>query len=85
MSTYEIITLPWPDWKITERLGRGGFGTVYKMERQLVDMKEERALKIITIPQDADEISGKINYYGYDHESLHENYTRRMQDVVREY
>ena len=85
MSTYEIITLPWPDWKITERLGRGGFGTVYKMERQLVDMKEVRALKVITIPQDADEISGKINYYGYDRESLHETYTGRMQDVVREY
>ena len=85
MSAYENITLPWPEWKITEQLGRGGFGTVYKMERQLVDMKEVRALKVITIPQDADEISGKINYYGYDRESLHETYTGRMQDVVREY
>ncbi|WP_274939383.1 serine/threonine protein kinase [Chordicoccus furentiruminis] len=85
MSTYENITLPWPEWKITEQLGRGGFGTVYKMERQLVDMKEVRALKVITIPQDADEISGQINYYGYDRESLHETYTGRMQDVVREY
>ena len=85
MSTYENITLPWPEWKITERLGRGGFGTVYKMERQLVDMKEVCALKVITIPPDEDEIEEEIRQSGYDRESLRETYTSRMKDVVREY
>ena len=85
MGMYDNIVLPWPEWKITARLGHGSFGSVYKIERQLVDMKEECALKIISIPQDEDEISENITNYGYDRESLSETYKTRMQDVVREY
>ena len=85
MGIYDNIVLPWPEWKITARLGHGSFGSVYKIERQLVDTKEECALKIISIPQDEDEISENITNYGYDRESLSETYKTRMQDVIREY
>jgi serine/threonine protein kinase len=51
------ITIPWPEWTVVRRLGRGGFGTVYEISRTDVFGHEERAaLKIISIPQDPQEI-----------------------------
>ena len=40
----------WPEWKITEKIGEGSFGKVYKAERTVQDKTFYSAIKVITIP-----------------------------------
>lgn len=59
MSEKEIV-LPWPEWNIVKRIGRGGFGVVYEAERKVTGSTVARsAIKIIRIPaslEDLDDI-----------------------------
>ena len=50
------ISKIWPGWTITERLGHGGFGHVYKVISAETDAVA--AVKIISIPDNND-----ITYY----------------------
>lgn len=46
------VRLPaeWADWKITDEVGSGSYGAVYRAERQLGDEKVVSAIKIIHVP-----------------------------------
>ena len=47
----ELQKAPWSDWETVSLIGRGSFGTVYEIQRKLVDEDtESAALKVITIP-----------------------------------
>ena len=52
------IKLPesWKSWVLTEMIGEGTFGTVYKAERQSGDRTFYSAIKIIEIPQVRSEV-----------------------------
>ena len=53
----------WPEWKTVRLIGRGSFGEVYEIQRQVFDDTEKAALKVISIPQNAgdiDEIGAQI-------------------------
>ena len=57
----------WHNWNVMEQLGRGSYGSVYRIERTLFGHTEESALKVIRIPQNRS-----------DYESLlSEGYTKR--------
>lgn len=46
----------WPKWKITEMIGKGAFGTVYKAQRSGFDMDSYAAVKVIHIPGEDSQI-----------------------------
>ncbi len=50
------ITKIWPGWTITDRLGRGGFGHVYKATYAETDAVT--AVKVISIPDNNNVIEG---------------------------
>ena len=74
----------WHDWKTLRVLGRGGFGAVYEIERDVFGHREKAALKVITIPQSDSEIN-ELRSDGYDQKSIIQRYEAYMQSVVREY
>ena len=79
------ITIPWPDWTIVREIGRGGFGTVYEISRRDQFGYEERsALKIISIPYEAGEIS-QLRMDGYDNAAIAGLYEERLKEVFKEY
>ena len=55
MSEAQLPEL-YPGWKTVRKIGEGGFGTVYEIERNLFGKIEKAALKFIAIPQKDSEI-----------------------------
>ena len=79
------ITIPWSDWKIVRKIGRGGYGTAYEISRADVFGNEERAaLKIISIPQEPQEIN-ELRMDGYDQASIAGRYREQLERIVGEY
>ena len=55
----------WQGWKTVQLIGRGSYGEVYEIERDLEGLEPEKAaVKRIPIPQDDGEIE-KLRARGY--------------------
>ena len=74
----------WPGWETVRMIGRGSFGGVYEIERDVFDHKEKAALKVITIPQSESDIDDLLSD-GYDEESITTRFEGYLHDIVREY
>ena len=81
---YNDIRVPWPGWEIARLIGRGSFGSVYEIRRQVHHHTETAALKIIRIPQDKSEIS-ELRSDGYDDESITNFYLDSLTRIEEEY
>ncbi len=76
--------IKWPGWETVRLIGRGSFGAVYEIERDMLGEREKAALKVITIPQsssDIDELYGE----GYDDESITSTFQSHLKSIVAEY
>ena len=69
MEQINIIGREWPEWKIEEVLGRGSFGTVYRASRNVYENSFESAIKVITIPQQEQELN-QLRIEGLDEASI---------------
>ena len=76
---------PWSGWETVRLIGRGSFGTVYELRRELVDgTTESAAMKVITIPQNQADIS-EMYGEGYDDESITATFRAHLKNIVAEY
>lgn len=78
------IQIPWQDWDLGPIIGRGGFGTVHRIEKDLFGKKEIAALKILSIPETQEEID-ELYSRGYDERSISAHYKQYLEDIVAEY
>lgn len=74
----------WPGWETSRLIGRGSFGEVYEIERDLFGKKEKAALKYISIPQSDGDIE-ELYSNGYDDASITAHFKGYLADIVREY
>lgn len=74
----------WPEWTIGECIGKGGFGAVFKMSRDVFGDSEEKALKVISIPFDESEIR-YMKAEGMDDISIAQTLFEQVGEIVREY
>ena len=74
----------WPGWKTVRLIGRGSFGAVYEIERDVFGTKEKAALKVIRIPQNESEIEEMYDS-GYDDASVTATFKQHLQSIVNEY
>ena len=84
MMNYYENQIPWKDWHIVRRLGGGGFGTVYEIERDFYGEKELAAMKIIRIPKEESDLDDDYNS-GMTEEELREKYTYIQNYFSKEY
>ena len=81
----ELQKSPWPGWVTVQLIGRGSFGAVYEIRRELVDgTVEAAAMKVITIPQNPEDIS-EMYGEGYDSESITASFRAHLKSIVAEY
>lgn len=74
----------WPGWDVVNCIGKGGFGAVYEIRREVFGDIERCALKVITIPKD----SGEIEYMrceGMDDDSITSTLHSQVGDIINEY
>ena len=74
----------WPGWETVGLIGRGSFGAVYKIQRNVFGDIEEAALKVISIPQNGSDIDEMFND-GYDEESVTSAFASHLKGIVAEY
>lgn len=72
------------NWIITEPINEGGFGKVYKLEREEFGIKNTAALKIITIPSKQAEINNLRYEEGYSDEEIAAYFKEIVQSIVKE-
>ena len=81
----DINTFPiWPGWETVRLIGRGSFGSVYEIEREMLGEKEKAALKVISIPQNSSDIE-ELYGEGYDDESITSTFQEHLKSIIAEY
>ncbi|MBR3475278.1 MAG: serine/threonine protein kinase [Oscillospiraceae bacterium] len=74
----------WPGWETARLIGRGSFGAVYEIRREVFGETEKAALKVISIPQNEADIREMIGD-GYDEESITGTLEGHLKSIVAEY
>lgn len=74
----------WPGWETVRLIGRGSFGSVYEIRRDVLGNEERAALKVITIPQNSSDIE-EMYGEGYDEESITATFHEHLKSIVNEY
>lgn len=80
----DIQEVSWPGWETVRVLGRGSFGAVYEIQRDVLGEPEKAALKVISIPQSDSEIEELYND-GYDQNSIASTFQSHLKSIVAEY
>ena len=79
-----IKNWPWPAWKPVAMIGKGSYGSVYKVERDNPTLgKEYAAVKIISIPKSEEEISA-LKADGMSENSIVTYYDNITKNFVKE-
>jgi serine/threonine protein kinase len=74
----------WPGWEVSRLIGRGSYGAVYEIRRELYGNEEKAALKHIRIPQNSSDIKELYND-GYDEESITATFESHLKNIISEY
>lgn len=73
----------WPEWKIVEKIGEGSFGKVYKARRTEHGKNFYSAIKVITIPSNAGELSS-VRSENPDEQSVKEYFYSLVEECIQE-
>ncbi|MBR6706444.1 MAG: leucine-rich repeat protein [Clostridia bacterium] len=80
MDIHELLKKVWPEWEITERIGEGSFGVVYKAKRTDLAGESWSAVKVTSIPRSESELDSLSS------EGLSPEQTRTyLKNIVRDY
>ena len=73
----------WPRWKVDSVLGKGSFGTVYKVVRKTFDQTFYAAVKCIHIPEDESQIR-EMQSDGLSRQEVSDYYKEAIQGLAGE-
>ena len=80
----DISKISWPGWETVCLIGRGSFGAVYEIQRSIPGALETAALKVISIPQDPNDLDDMYSD-GYDDESITSTFQSHLKSIIAEY
>lgn len=79
----ELPVSVWPEWKITEKIGEGSFGKVYKARRIEYNKTFYSAIKVISIPGSQSELKSVQSESGSVQETR-EYFKNLMEECIQE-
>ena len=84
MTHLEVIQKVWSDWKVTEKIGEGSFGQVFRAEKESYGIKQEYAIKVVRIPSDEAELNRIQSGFGLNEEELKEYFYPEVEKLKKE-
>ena len=76
--------LQWPGWEVVEQIGSGSFGAVYHIRRELFGDWEHAALKVLSLPRNAQHLQQLYDDCG-DRDSVARLLNGQLEDIYKEY
>ena len=83
MEEYRKYEPIFGSWYLSRRIGQGSFGKVYGITREEFGITYRSALKIISIPQDEDDVKARLAA-GTGVEEVSEYYRGILRDIINE-
>ena len=83
-SIQEILSRVWPGWIVEERLGKGAFGQVFKISREVMGRRAERAMKVMHIPTNQSE-AVSLAYMNMDDAQIKAYFEKTARSIANEY
>ena len=80
---YTINSTVFGNWIITEKIGEGSYGTVYKIQKTDYGITTHSALKVIRIPRSTSDIRAALND-GMDEQSVTTYFQGFVDEIVQE-
>lgn len=77
------LPLAWQDWRITEELGEGAYGRVYRAEKENGGVKAVSAIKVIQVPSERSELLSLRREFTSD-EELRQNLKEMVDGYANE-
>ena len=84
MTHLEVIQKVWPDWKVTEKIGEGSFGQVFRARKERFGVTQEAAIKVVRIPGDDAELKRVQSGYGLNEQELKEYFYPEVEKLKKE-
>ena len=83
MDEYRKYEPVFGSWYLSRLIGKGSFGKVFEITREEYGTTYKAALKIISVPQDDDDIKSRLSA-GTDKESISEYYGGILKEIINE-
>ena len=83
MEEYRKYEPIFGSWYLNKLIGKGSFGKVFEITREEVGTTYRAALKVITIPQDDDDIKSRLTE-GTDMDTISEYYAGILREIINE-
>ena len=83
MDEYKKYEPIFGSWKLERLIGKGSFGKVFEISREEYGTSYRAALKIITVPQDEDDVKARMAS-GTDIETISEYYEGILREIINE-
>ena len=77
------LAVIWPDWSAVKLLGRGGFGAVYEIHRNIRGNLEKAAMKVLRVPDSDTEIA-TLQFQGINRQSTEAYYENLVDGIYNE-
>ena len=83
MDEYRKYEPIFGSWYLSRQLGKGSFGKVFEITREEYGTTYKAALKVISVPQDEDEIKSRMTE-GTDMDTISEYYEGILKEIINE-
>ena len=77
------LDVVWPGWSAVRLLGKGSFGAVYEIHRNIRGILEKAAMKVLRVPDSDTEIA-RIQFQGMSHQSTEDYYENLVDGIYNE-
>lgn len=84
MTHLDSVKKVWSDWTVSEKLGEGSFGQVFRAKKERFGIIQEAAIKVVRIPSDDAELNRVKSGFGLNEQELKDYFYPQIEKLKKE-